>query len=670
MAAAAAASSEFADAVAGTFAQIDAHGHGSISFAQLLGWWKREAKQHGGGIADEALREAQAAFVLHDLSGTGSIELVEMEPLLRALDLLRYAQDSDSSGSADSGSEGDLVANDAEEIAAAEAGAAATSAVTEQAALALAAEAVVAAAAAAAQEQEIARLQKQAQNDTADAIADTIVVCAAAAAATASSAQSYADSLQEQLSLAEQTLQSGAAQNIELRGQIQTLSQQLQPALAANLPVEGSKPTKQKIMSVAMDYITGDGGATFATQRIAGIHIAHPDIDEQSEQDAMAKGVWISGQVEELQETKAHVQTLQSRVAQLLADASDQRNAYTDDIEDTLSSASGRIQSLEDRLSAKEARIERLQDERSHSAKMLGEQVRIHESEALLSRESIEALTEKVNLQKKAYSKQVVQSDKVYDQLMSKRSSWEKGIELLTSDLLEKEVEISSAQLNMAQLLTDLTSAEEQTEQQADHIAALESDVERRDAAITCLLAANDAAAASKTARSEVANVYDDSLRRIDTLEADLTAKEATIKRLLDANDAAVDAVARHTQQDRTIAELYAQLDLKDSESQKLATTTAAAVASSTRSRLQEQSMQEAEIKHLQIQLTNKDETMQQALRLHAETLHAAELHVVTIAELRKDLAFVRGYIVEPPRSHRGATTMGSFRTWKRGDDD
>ena len=35
-------------------------------------------------------------------------------------------------------------------------------------------------------------------------------------------------------------------------------------------------------------------------------------------------------------------------------------------------------------------------------------------------------------------------------------------------------------------------------------------------------------------------------------------------------------------------------------------------------------------MEHLRMQLNHKDLTMQQALRLHAETLHAAELHVVS----------------------------------------
>ena len=39
------------------------------------------------------------------------------------------------------------------------------------------------------------------------------------------------------------------------------------------------KPNKQKVMSMAIDYVTGDGGADFAREIIHGIRLAHPDLD-------------------------------------------------------------------------------------------------------------------------------------------------------------------------------------------------------------------------------------------------------------------------------------------------------------------------------------------------------------------------------------------------------
>ena len=64
--------SRFAARVAHTFASIDSDGTGSISFAQLLGWWRRCVAQAGGGrVDDAALREAQASFVKFDANENG-----------------------------------------------------------------------------------------------------------------------------------------------------------------------------------------------------------------------------------------------------------------------------------------------------------------------------------------------------------------------------------------------------------------------------------------------------------------------------------------------------------------------------------------------------------------------------------------------------------------------
>ena len=97
-----------------------------------------------------------------------------------------------------------------------------------------------------------------------------------------------------------------------------------------------------------------------------------------------------------------------------------------------------RIKSLEASLSPKSDRIERLQEERNHSSKMLREQARLHESEALL--------------------------------------------------VLTRQTRGREAQLNMAQLLADLARAEEQTEQQAERIATLEIDLDAKEAANARLL--------------------------------------------------------------------------------------------------------------------------------------------------------------------------------------
>lgn len=90
-----AAENNYAERLAYAFAVMDKHGHGHVSFIQFLSWWKARSAEAGEGrISDETLKSSQVAFREYDTNENGTIELEELDALLRALDLVRFVPES------------------------------------------------------------------------------------------------------------------------------------------------------------------------------------------------------------------------------------------------------------------------------------------------------------------------------------------------------------------------------------------------------------------------------------------------------------------------------------------------------------------------------------------------------------------------------------------------
>lgn len=86
---------DYAERLAYTFTLMDKHGHGHVSFVQFLSWWKARSAEAGEGrISDETLKSSQVAFREYDTNENGTIELEELDALLRALDLIRFVPEA------------------------------------------------------------------------------------------------------------------------------------------------------------------------------------------------------------------------------------------------------------------------------------------------------------------------------------------------------------------------------------------------------------------------------------------------------------------------------------------------------------------------------------------------------------------------------------------------
>lgn len=82
---------DYALRLAYTFALMDKHGHGHVSYIQFLSWWKAQAKKDGESkLSDETLETSRTAFQEYDSNQNGTIEFEELDALLKALDLLRF----------------------------------------------------------------------------------------------------------------------------------------------------------------------------------------------------------------------------------------------------------------------------------------------------------------------------------------------------------------------------------------------------------------------------------------------------------------------------------------------------------------------------------------------------------------------------------------------------
>jgi phosphatidylinositol-3,4,5-trisphosphate 3-phosphatase/dual-specificity protein phosphatase PTEN len=94
-AAAAAADDDYEERLAYTFTLMDKHGSGHVSYIQFLSWWKARSAEAGEGkVSDETLKSSQVAFRDYDTNENGTIELEELDALLRALDLVRFVPES------------------------------------------------------------------------------------------------------------------------------------------------------------------------------------------------------------------------------------------------------------------------------------------------------------------------------------------------------------------------------------------------------------------------------------------------------------------------------------------------------------------------------------------------------------------------------------------------